>query len=248
MNKKVELFERELDDEIIKNLNPKDWQLNLMHKNPSYVYWGNGEDCMLDSDHKGWDSGVVLDSVKELFELDELNELINFYFFLTRESEECPHCKNGLTHKASDIDRTWYSYLCKEGETSWQFNLTQDEVDALWEKGRLNNYKEKPTAEMVNHDAQTKQLWHDSINQWICVEQRCKRLGIEYECPVCNGKGYLNNDKNVCNIGLQMWFIHPRKGASRGIILKTIKEDEVPFIIEYLKEARTRNYDRFSKL
>lgn len=51
------------------------------------------------------------------------------------------------------------------------------------------------------------------------------------------------------HMGLQLWVIHPRKGASRGVFIKDIAdEDELKLAIEYLKGARQRNYDRFAGL
>jgi hypothetical protein len=122
----------------LNDLEAKEWQIDCLKLNPNYNSWGNDEGYMSDENGQ-WSSPIQLDSVSELFELDDLNELINFYF-------------------------------------------------------NIEN----------------------------------------------NGYGAL--------LGLQMWFIHPRKGASRGVYLKEIREDEVKIVIDYLKEARNRNYERFSKL
>lgn len=86
---------------------------------------------------------------------------------------------------------------------SWSHHLNADDVAALLEGGRLmdltyewtkeNGRQPKepahvPTPEEVN-------VWslsgfgHDSINQWIVVGAECKRLGIDSECPHCNGNG-----------------------------------------------------------
>jgi hypothetical protein len=55
-------------------------------------------------------------------------------------------------------------------------------------------------------------------------------------------------DEPEARVALQLWFIHPRKGASRGVYIKNIEEKEVPEVIAYLKEAAERNANRFSKL
>lgn len=57
-----------------------------------------------------------------------------------------------------------------------------------------------------------------------------------------------NENGGECKLGIQMWFIHPRKGSSRGVIIKEIKESELPDVYSYLIEARNRNFDRFSKI
>jgi hypothetical protein len=52
----------------------------------------------------------------------------------------------------------------------------------------------------------------------------------------------------VAVLNLVLWIIHPRKGASRGVEVKNIQQSDLPNIIKYLKEARDRNHNRFSKL
>jgi hypothetical protein len=99
----------------------------------------------------------------------------------------------------------------------WSHHLNQDDVDALVAAGRLWDFVRvpitdeqrevvrvkmaagenswlpydngrRPTAEEVNR-------WslvghgHDSMNQWICVEARCKREGIPVTCAACEGTG-----------------------------------------------------------
>ena len=236
-----------IDNEELKDLEKlkaEDWMIELLKKNPNYVYWGNNEDYMW-NDNEGWSSRVELESVDELFELDEYNELVNFYFEVYRESKKCTSCHGSGYNKATkELSDTWYSF--KVGEKAWQYKLTQDEVDALWKEDRLHSFKDKPTPEEVNEWAK-KHFGHDSINQYICVKARAEKLGVYGLCEECNGEGYIYTEPKA-KVGLQMWILHPRKGASRGVYLKNIEEHEVPRIIEYLKEARDRNNERFSKL
>jgi len=71
----------------------------------------------------------------------------------------------------------------------WSHHLSQEDVDALWEHGRLtHDFKEKLTAAEVNEWA-IGGMNHDSINSWICIEARCEREGVEKICSVCNGEG-----------------------------------------------------------
>lgn len=101
----------------------------------------------------------------------------------------------------------------------WAHHLIQDDVDALIAAGRLKDFthtprtdeqratvREKvaaggnswlpesngyrPSAEEVN-DWSLRGLGHDSINEWICVEARCKRADVERECHFCDGEGTL---------------------------------------------------------
>lgn len=225
-------------------LRKNDWKINVLKKNPDYLNWGNHEDYMI-KHSEGWDCPVNLEAVEDLWELDELNELVNFYFEIYRNSEECNLCKgSGLNPDTKKISDDWYDFENKG--TRWCDKITQDEVDALWKEGRLRDFKEKPTAEQVN-EWERKGLGHDAINRCICVVQRAKRLGVYGHCSTCEGKGY-NYIENKVHLGLQMWFIHPRKGASRGVYLKNIEKDELDKVINYLKEAQRRNNDKFSKI
>ena len=48
--------------------------------------------------------------------------------------------------------------------------------------------------------------------------------------------------------GLVLWFLHPRKGCSRGVEIKRIEEAEIPEVVAYLQQAAKRNAERFSAL
>lgn len=226
-------------------LRRNDWNLNVLKKNPEYLSWGNYEDYMCNKEN-GWNSAVELESVENLWELDNFNELVNFYFEIYRNSKECSYCEgSGLNPSTKKISDDWYDFENKG--TRWCDKITQDEVDALWKEGRLKfDFKEKPSAEQVNL-WERKGIGHDAINRCICVKQRAKRLGVYGQCSTCKGKGYIYTDKKV-HLGLQMWFLHPRKGDSRGVYLKNIEKDELSKVIYYLKEAQKRNNEKFEKL
>lgn len=49
-------------------------------------------------------------------------------------------------------------------------------------------------------------------------------------------------------LGVQLWYLHPEKGCSRGAVLLGIQKHEVNPVINYLKTAQKRNRQRFSKL
>ena len=216
----------------------------MLKKNPEYLCWGNYEDYMCNKE-EGWNRPVELEEVEDLWQLDNFNELVNFYFEIYRKSEECKWCEGtGLNPATKKISDDWYDF--NRNGTRWCDKITQDEVDALWNEGRLRDFKEKPTAEQVN-EWERKGFGHDLINRMICTKQRAKRLGVYGHCSTCEGKGYNYTDDKV-HLGLQMWIIHPRKGASRGVFLKNIEKDEIKKVISYLKEAQKRNNERFLKL
>jgi hypothetical protein len=269
---------REISDiEEINKLQAKPWQIDLLNKNPEYVFWGNYEDGMSSTD-KGWGSPQELDSFSQRWGLDELNELVNFYFEVYRKNHQCPHCEGaGINPETKEISDNWYGF--NNIGRKWCDKITDDEVYELLKCSRLNEFtdyrgfyykdlnvwmswvggqkvqidpptpEQIPSAKEVN-DAQNNRkrgfIGHDAINRWICIEQRAKRLGVYGKCEHCvDGRIY---DEPEARVALQLWFIHPRKGASRGVYIKNIKEKEVPEVIAYLKEAAERNANRFSKL
>lgn len=266
----------ELDIKDLLKLNAEKWQIDLLEKNPEYVWWGNYEDYMSDKNSR-WGSPVELNSFSEVWNLDELNELVNFYFEVTRKNHECPHCEgNNLNPETLQLSEDWYDF---EGTgRRWCDYLTDVEVEALVKGGRLSDlmdswysYDEErdvwkcmdtslprdqrewveckkpkmPTADEVN-SWNKNGMGHDAINRWICVEARAKHLGIYGHCDHCD-EGYIY-DEDKAKVGLQLWYIHPRKGASRGVYIKEIKQNEVPQVINYLKEAAKRNQERFNEL
>lgn len=262
------------DMQRLTKLNAKPWQIEVLKKNPKYTSWGNYEDYM--SDKKvGWGSPIEYNSFSDVFKLDDLNELVNFYFELYRVNHKCPHCKgSGLNSATHQISEDWYDF--NHTGRKWSDKITDDEVFELLKHGRLGDFtkyngfydedlqkwlawsegqkveiapptpEEIPSAEEVNRRERGRGMGHDAINRWICIEQRAKRLGVFGSCEYCNdGCIY---DEPEAKVGLQLWYLHPRKGASRGVYIKNIKEKELPDVIKYLKEAAERNANRFSNL
>ena len=141
---------------------------------------------------------------------------------------ECNQCGgSGQNKETKKISDDWYTHSRTDGQEGWQYHLEQSEVDALIAKDRLwsftrvpvteeqrevvrkkieaggNTWLPKtngviPTAEEVNQWARTG-FGHDSINQWIAVKCRAKRLGVYGDCRVCDGSGYY--------YGLSNWVV-----------------------------------------
>lgn len=171
-----------------------------------------------------------------------------------------------------DVDYVYDKPGHRYNNKAWQYHLTEVEVEALVKGGRLNDLvgmncwfdeddnkwmawidKEKqeidapvmPTPEAVNEWAH-KGFGHDAINRWIAVEARAKHLGVYGHCPHCtDGVIY---DEPKAKLGLQLWILHPRKGAARGVEIEEILEEELPEVYAYLQSAAERNAKRFSKL
>lgn len=272
----------ENDKEDLKELNAEQWQVDLLKYNPSYTSWGCFEDGL--SKEGGWSGRVILNDWKNRgnWELDEYNELINFYFEVYRKNHECSDCEGtGLNPKTLQISKEWYDF--EETGKKWCYAITDVEVLALAKAGRLCNFidgdnfyfddelqkwvtfkaipqsfkREKvvlnempnlPSAEEINLKAKSqKRIGHDAINKSVCVRARAEHLGVYGNCEHCQGYGYIYEDEKA-TVALQLWYIHPRKGASRGVYIECIEQDDIPHIIKYLKQARDRNNQRFSKL
>jgi len=242
------------DREEASKLGAYPWQLEALKYNPEYVYWGPGEDYM-DSGNKenGWRSSVIHETWKAFgpWALDELNECVNFYFHINRDSEECPSCGgNGYHPDAQEVVNSFYPHMNSEG-IHWNDKITQDEVEALVAAGRLGDFTRGkpegyvPTAEEVNASERHRRgLGHDAINRWILTEARLKRMGLPKTCPTCNADGSVFIS-DTPKLGVTLWFLHPRKGASRGVRIEQIEEYEVSDVLLFLLEAKRRNNDRF---
>lgn len=132
---------------------------------------------------------------------------------------ECQSCNGtGSSPEIRELEEDWYGHI--RPHKRWCHSITQDEVQALIDNGRLMDFthvprndeqreivKKKiedggnswlpfnngyiPTAEEVNEWSKTP-FGHDAINRWVCVKARAKRLGItDLECKYCQGEGVL---------------------------------------------------------
>ena len=122
-----------------------------------------------------------------------------------------PWMKNAIFYEAQRLIDMW------NGE--WSYHLNADDVKALVDGGRLMDFTCRPrneeqaaqlkkqaedggsdywlkdgngyvpTPQEVN-DWNILSMGHDSINNWICVKARCKKLRVSSTCKECKGKGY----------------------------------------------------------
>lgn len=229
-----------------KEMEVPSWMLDCLQMNPSYCSWGPYEDCMTSG--VGWNEALFFETFDEMFELDDLNEVVNFYFSVERNAEDCPVCLGtGKNKEVAELQRSWYDFE-RRGDM-WRDKLTHIEVDALVKEKRINPRDfnvEHITPNIVNAAERDRSI-HDAINRAICIEARARSQGIWEDCPNCNGNGYLFTEE-VPRLSLTLWVIHPRKGASRGVLIRHIPETKVNDAIILLAEASERNSDRFSKI
>lgn len=266
-------FPNKSDEKELKRLNAEEWQINLLKLNPEYCSWGCFEDYMM-SENGGWQSRVITPTWKEHksgWDLDSYNELVNFYFEIYRKNHACEHCGgSGLNSQTKQIDDDWYDF--NGTGRRWSNNITDVEIIELVKAGRISDVSDfhgyfddkkkkwytwedgkkvqceqpkMPTAEEVNAWSH-KSFGHDAINKWICVEARAKHLGVYGHCEYCDG-GYIY-DEPEARVALQLWYLHPRKGCSRGVYIENVEKEDLKSVFAYLKEARKRNNKRFSKI
>lgn len=236
-------------------LNADDWQLDLLKLNPSYVGWRPHEDYMCKKG-QGWDSRVINATWGEFgpWKLDEYNECVNFYFSVIRASKECPECGGNGYHKdAQKVVNSFYAHMNERGE-HWNDKITQDEVQALMDSGRLSDFTRGkpegyvPTAAEVNAAQNTCGfMGHDGINRWILTNARLERLGLPVLCDHCGGDGSVFVEP-AAHVTLTLWMLHPRKGCSRGVEIERVDQADLPAIFEFLQEAAERNAQRFSAI
>ena len=147
----------------------------------------------------------------------------------------------------------------RDGDGHWNDKITQSEVDALVKSNRLREWIDgkwvdvprtaaEVNAAQANGFGNTNGLQsHDAINQHVAVKERLARYGIPVECLDCKGSGHVYTEPTG-HLGLVLWMIHPRKGASRGIEIDQIEKDELPAVYRFLATAAKRNAERFEKI
>jgi len=100
------------DMKEVARLEAPTWMVEQLKLNPSYVHWGPHEDYMWKKEGSGWDAPCIVGSWKEHgFSLDELNEVVNFYFEINKPSVACKTCGgNGHHPDAQWITESWYHH------------------------------------------------------------------------------------------------------------------------------------------
>lgn len=238
---------RYFDEDEAAKIKAFPWQLELLSLNPGYCSWGPHEDYMA-KDGNGWDSRQLFGSWQAFgpWGLDDLNEVVNFYFEINRSSEECKVCDgNGYHEKAQEVVNTFYPHMNNRG-IRWSDKITQDELDALISAGRFKPGTFLDDVNAANRPG-ARGLGHDAINRHILTKARLKRLGLPVHCDCCGGDGYVYIAPEA-SVSLVLWFLHPRKGCSRGVEVGNITQEDLPVIYAYLREAAQRNADRFKAI
>lgn len=271
------------DVKEVERLKAKPWMYETLKLNPKYVHWGPGEDYMKgETKEGGWNSAIVQPDWKSMFgaqahplepsetepgfTLDDLNEVVHFYFAIVRDSEDCERCgQSGYNPETRRLSENFYAQRQASGLSveeisrrlmlgqavvdalgkevpGWSRELTDEEIEYLRTERRLFNMAPDAT-----NDAVRVKYLHDAINQHMLVKHRATRLGFYGKCSECDGHGYVYTAP-AAHLELTFWLLHPRKGASRGVTIKNIEEAELPAVYDFLKSASERNTDRFRKV
>lgn len=130
---------------------------------------------------------------------------------------------------------------------SWDDDITADEAQALIAAGRAKTTETAESINARNARGSRGSGMHDAINRWILIGRRCERLGVPQSCPECKGDGHIFTEPDAY-VSLVLWWLHPRKGCSRGIEITRIEQADLPATAQLLAEAAARNAERFSRV
>lgn len=276
----------------VDRMQPEDWMLNLLKLNPDYCSWGPHEDYMWNDKEHSWASRLLYDSWDDFnITLDDLNEVVNFYFEIDRDAQNCTFCGGGgyhpdaqwvteSFHKSSSpfreitaeerhlIDAFNQKFGSNVGQTSvvtsQEAQYPKEEVLLRYDKGFREFCEEMRDGVGYWQDSLTDEdrevlekagrpirdddpIGVDAISRNILTEARCEKWGIPHSCPSCDGHGD-EYTADECHVGLILWLLHPRKGASRGVHIKRVEQAQLPEVYQFLREARERNANRFGRI
>lgn len=226
-----------------------------------YVGWGPYEDALA-KEGDWWDCRQVNETWAEFYEGmadadPDLNLIFDFYFDVSHAAKDCTACdRSGYNPETKQIADDFYDF--NQTGRRWCNTITQDEVQALVDKGRLMDFTHTwspetrwerredgyvPTAAEVNKWNSGTAMGHDAINRWILIEARARRLGVWGHCSACDGEGTirLSDDR----LELNLWIGYPRKGASRGIHIKSVRETELSQVQSWLMRSWRQHQSHF---
>lgn len=251
------------DRAALARLKVEPWMVEYLKLNPEYVHWGPGDDLM---STKGESQQAAQEFASWLafgpWPLDKWNECVHFYFELERPSERCEVCDaSGYNSLTKFIADAFYYNVAGSTENRWCDKITQDEVDALVEAGRLCKWTEgglqtvPRTAAEVNaantandkYNEHHHELKHDAINRMILIETRAKRFGVWGLCSFCEGHGTVFAVPHG-HLNVVLWILHPRTGCARGVRVRNLSASDAEAAKRWLAQAATRNRQRFEKV
>lgn len=104
------------------------------------------------------------------------------------------YSKNGVLSEKETIQLE-AARLCSEcWNNHWSHHLNDEEVKWLWNEGRLREFKKCPNATTLNK-SYLFGMGHDSINNWIIIENTLKKENKPAQCSLCKGNGSIWKNK-----------------------------------------------------
>ena len=83
-------------------------------------------------------------------------------------------------------------------------------------------------------------MWNSALKfpDWTSFASEFDNADADYNVVV--NFYFEEQDEDVADspTSFNMWMLHPRKGASRGVHIHEVTEDDVPLIKDYLKKHR----------
>lgn len=232
----------EYSQKHLRQLSPAPWMLEALKYNAGYVHWAPGDDYMCGS---GGFSEPRTATLAELSELDDYNECAHFYFDIVRDHKPCV-CAKKVPYCAGNSPELQDAYLAVQPS-----DIDEDDLTALV-AGNCFQGETKPSLAEVNaFNAKVKpsNLFHplawanQDYYKYIIAKSRTERRGHPTECAECQGSGvyWLGEAK----LNLVLWWLYPRKGASGGVTIEDVKQEDMPKVLAWLRHAAERNAAKF---
>lgn len=213
----------EWDVDYVKKIGAEPWMLDALAINPSYCGWHPGDDYMLGSarpgEHGGFGHAIKIKSWGEFtFPLDEMNVFADFHFNVHADETCCTACNSsGYSEVARAVIGSLVGVLLR--------TLSPEEQAAV---RKVSLAADSEAISSSGRDAVARM-----------------RLGAAIHCADCEGSGV--SSFNNTRLQLELWVLHPRKGASRGVIIDRIEKHEVKEACDFLRKAAEANAQRFTR-
>lgn len=168
-----------------------DWPLDKVWRGYINPYWLEGASRCPDCDGSGYNAGTHKLQL-DWYTHGNTERKEGWQYHLEQEEVDALLEKGRLRDLTGYPTNKEQAVIYKELE---EHKGDSDEARIAWANYN-NGYK--PTAEEVNAWAKKDRCsGHDSINQWICVEVRAKKLGVWGKCDRCKGEGQLWKSEEI---------------------------------------------------
>lgn len=179
-----------------------------------------------------WDSKITQDEADKLVEEGRLYDL---RIVRTRGALDKLVEDGRIT--AEEAEKRW------EGrEQKYDSPIEDDNGEIVGTRVHIQ-WRDSVPAEEINGWSEGRGMGHDAINRWICVEQRCRRLGVWGYCECCNGDGYMPVDLKG-RLQLVLWIVNPATGQNYGLEVDNIEQADLDSVYDFLGGMRDRLVSR----